>query len=111
MAWTCSPCATRPISRARTGKGPSFLVCTTYRYGGHHAGDKQEYKDTAEVEAWRQKDPIERFGRQLRDEKFITSKMIAELKQAVETEVRGAVDFARAAAMPEPQDLELYLHA
>jgi acetoin:2,6-dichlorophenolindophenol oxidoreductase subunit alpha len=103
--------ARRAISGARTGEGPSFLVCTTYRYGGHHAGDKQEYKDSAEVEAWRQKDPIERFGRQLRDENLITSKMIAELKQAVETEVRGAVDFARAAAMPEPQDLELYLHA
>ena len=99
------------ISRARTGRGPSFLVCTTYRYGGHHAGDKQEYKDTAEVEAWRQKDPIERFGRQLRDENLVTSKMIAALRQAVETEVRGAVEFARAAVMPEPQDLGLYLHA
>src|ERR1017187_10322762 len=27
----------RAVARARAGEGPSFLVCTTYRYGGHHA--------------------------------------------------------------------------
>ena len=48
--------------------------------------------EAAEVEAWRQKDPIERFGRQLQDENLVTSKMIAALRQAVETEVRGAVE-------------------
>jgi pyruvate dehydrogenase E1 component alpha subunit len=103
--------ARRAISRARAGEGPSFLICTTYRYGGHHAGDKQEYKDTAEIEAWRQKDPIERLGRQLQDENLVTSKVIAALKGAVETEVREAVEFARAAPMPEPQDLDLHLYA
>jgi pyruvate dehydrogenase E1 component alpha subunit len=101
----------RAISRARQGEGPSFLVCTTYRYSGHHVGDKQEYKDADEVEAWRQKDPIERLIRQLLDGNVLTSKILATLKQAVEADVRGAVEFARAAAMPEPQDLELYLHA
>ena len=50
--------AQRAIARARGGDGPSFLVCTTYRYGGHHVGDKQDYKDDADAKAWRLKDPI-----------------------------------------------------
>ncbi len=103
--------ARRAVSWARAGAGPSFLVCTTYRYGGHHAGDKQEYKNTEEMEAWRQKDPIERLVRQLRDENLVTAEMLAALKQAVESEVRGAVEFARAAPMPGPPDLGLYLYA
>lgn len=103
--------AGRAIARGRQGKGPSFLVCATYRFGGHHAGDKQEYKDSAEAAVWRQKDPIERLSRQLIDANIATSETLATLKQAVEREVRDAVEFARAAAMPDPQDLELHIYA
>src|SRR6202035_2477984 len=31
--------ATRLIGRARSGGGPAFLQCDTYRYSGHHVGD------------------------------------------------------------------------
>src|ERR1700676_1889369 len=32
------------VERARRGNGPSFLVCNTYRYTGHHVGDiNREY--------------------------------------------------------------------
>src|ERR1019366_1299735 len=41
--------AQRAFERARDGGGPSFLVCNTYRYGGHHVGDKQDYKDDADA--------------------------------------------------------------
>ena len=57
--------ATRAIARARGGDGPGFLVCTTYRYGGHHVGDKQDYKDAEEANAWLRKDPIARLARRL----------------------------------------------
>ena len=29
----------RAVERARRGDGPSFLLCATYRYHGHHVGD------------------------------------------------------------------------
>src|SRR5581483_2566683 len=38
------------VERARAGQGPSYLVCLTYRYHGHHAGDPLNYRDHAEVE-------------------------------------------------------------
>src|SRR6202167_5320575 len=31
----------RLVDRARSGGGPAFLLCDTYRYHGHHAGDNK----------------------------------------------------------------------
>jgi TPP-dependent pyruvate/acetoin dehydrogenase alpha subunit len=102
--------AARAIERARAGDGPSFLVCTTYRYSGHHVGDKQDYKDAAEVRAWSLKDPIERLGRQLQETGAATAEAIADLKSDVDCEVRAAVSAAKAAPYPTADDLEAHLH-
>jgi TPP-dependent pyruvate/acetoin dehydrogenase alpha subunit len=48
------------VERARQGDGPAYLVCTTYRFHGHHAGDPLNYREKEEVERWRLRDPIER---------------------------------------------------
>lgn len=99
------------IARARSGQGPSFLVCTTYRYSGHHVGDKQDYKDSEEMKVWRQKDPIERLARQLRDARAATAETIAGLKSNIERDIRSAVDTAKKALPPAPNDLGAYLYA
>src|SRR4029453_6410106 len=52
--------ASELIDRARRGDGPSYLVCNTYRFHGHHAGDPLNYREKEEVERWREQDPIER---------------------------------------------------
>ena len=41
-------------ARARTGEGPSFLLCATYRYHGHHVGDidRAYYRSKEEEELW-----------------------------------------------------------
>jgi pyruvate dehydrogenase E1 component alpha subunit len=99
------------IARARGGHGPSFLVCTTYRYGGHHVGDKQDYKDDEEARSWRLKDPIERLARRLREAGEATAQEIAAIAAAVEAEVRAAVNLAKVAPMPAADDLAAHLHA
>lgn len=103
--------AQRALVCARDGGGPTFLVCNTYRFGGHHVGDKQDYKDDAEVEAWRRRDPIERFGRWLQDAGLATADTIAALKNDIHAEVRAAVDIAKAAPLPDADDLGRHLHA
>ena len=102
--------AKRAIERARHGDGPTFLVCMTYRYGGHYAGDKQEYKDDAEAKAWRLKDPIERFSRWMMEADLATAQDIAALKQDVEQDVRTAVSHAKAAPLPAADDMEGHLY-
>ena len=50
------------VERARSGGGPTLIEAVTYRYGPHAtADDPTLYRKEEEVEAWRAKDPIERF--------------------------------------------------
>jgi len=102
--------AQRAIDRARSGRGPSFLVCMTYRYGGHHVGDKQDYKDSAEAKAWRLKDPIERLDRWLKETDLATAEAIDALKNGVEDEVRAAIGLAKTAPFPNASDLGAHLY-
>ncbi|MDR7591163.1 MAG: thiamine pyrophosphate-dependent dehydrogenase E1 component subunit alpha, partial [Armatimonadota bacterium] len=53
--------ARRAVARARRGDGPSFLLCNTYRYFGHHVGDvdRSYYRSREEEETWKaQRDPL-----------------------------------------------------
>lgn len=50
------------LERARSGGGPQFLECLTYRFRAHSMFDAQLYRDRAEVERWKERDPIKRFG-------------------------------------------------
>lgn len=101
----------RALARARAGEGPSFLVCTTYRYGGHHVGDKQDYKDDAEAKLWRERDPILRLGRMLTETKRVSATQIEQQDAAVQALVRAAVEAAKAAPLPGEEDLRSELHA
>lgn len=103
--------AERAIARARAGAGPSFLVCATYRYSGHHVGDKQDYKDEAEVRAWQEKDPILRLSRRLLAEGLANAEAIAALAAEVEAEVRAAVATAKTADPPTADELGNFLYA
>lgn len=103
--------ADRAIVHARAGKGPTFLVCNTYRYSGHHVTDRQEYKDDAEVRMWKDRDPIDRLARHLLSETIVKPKDIKALDAEVAAELAAAVDFARGAPSPTADDLGSYLYA
>src|SRR5919197_2292621 len=52
--------------RARGGGGPTLIEAFTYRIGAHTTSDDaSRYRDDAAVEAWRARDPIERYRRWL----------------------------------------------
>lgn len=49
-------------ARALRGEGPTFLEFVTYRLAGHSSSDDpKRYRPESECDAFRQKDPIERF--------------------------------------------------
>lgn len=99
------------VGRARGGGGPSFLICNTYRFGGHHVGDKQDYKESAEAEAWRQKDPILKLARTLIEQGDADDAALAALDAAAAATIRDAVEFARLSAEPGSDLLEAHLYA
>jgi TPP-dependent pyruvate/acetoin dehydrogenase alpha subunit len=53
--------ASDAVARGRSGGGPTFLLCNTYRYHGHHVGDvsRQYYRSKEEEQRWvTERDPI-----------------------------------------------------
>ncbi|GAB3631461.1 pyruvate dehydrogenase (acetyl-transferring) E1 component subunit alpha [Microbacterium shaanxiense] len=55
------------LAHARAGKGPAFIEAVTYRMGPHTTSDDPtRYRDPAELEAWRTRDPIARLEAHLR---------------------------------------------
>lgn len=55
------------LDRARAGGGPSIVEGLTYRIDPHtNSDDTSRYRDPADAEPWRARDPIARFDRLLR---------------------------------------------
>ena len=52
----------------RSGGGPYFLELRTYRFRAHSMYDPDRYRDKAEIEAWRARDPIAALRRRIEGE-------------------------------------------
>ena len=91
------------VDRARNGKGPSFVVCDTYRYRGHYEGDQGEYRDEDELEHWRSKDPISTLSDRLIEESLVNEDDVEQMEADAEAEIDEAVEFARESDMPDPE--------
>lgn len=50
--------ATRAVDAVRNGGGPHFLELRTYRFRAHSMYDPELYREKAEVEKWKEHDPI-----------------------------------------------------
>src|SRR3989442_4081291 len=93
------------IENARAGHGPTLVETLTYRIGAHTtADDPTRYRDAAEIEAWRAKDPILRFKRFLMKRDLLDEERDRQLIETVEEEINEAVREAEAMPPPAPDD-------
>jgi len=90
------------VDRARAGHGPTLVECVTYRWRGHFEGDPQPYRSQDEVTAWKKRDPLLLAERRLSDRGELDDAERDAIRDAVRAQVADAVEFAEAAAMPEP---------
>lgn len=97
--------ARKAIDAVRHGAGPFLLEARTYRFRAHSMYDAELYRSKAEVEVWKQRDPIALFVQRLREATLLTDSDVAELEQKVQTEVAGAVAFAEAGSWEPIDDL------
>jgi TPP-dependent pyruvate/acetoin dehydrogenase alpha subunit len=93
------------IARARAGEGPTLLECKTYRWYGHSEIDPAKYRMKEEVEAWKKRDPIVLFEKQLIEKKLLTEAKKTEIAAAVTKEINEAVEFAEQSPYPESSEL------
>lgn len=94
------------VDRARAGEGPSVVELITYRMGAHTtADDPKRYVPPADLEAWKQKDPIVRFRRFLLDRNLMTEAEDARLQEAVNAEVNRNVDMLESMERTRPEQV------
>ena len=82
---------------ARSGGGPSFLECMTYRFCGHSRSDQCLYRTREEEAEWKARCPVESFRRRLIETRVATGQELDAIDSDVAREIREAEDFARSA--------------
>jgi len=101
--------ARRAALAVRGGGGPAFLELRTYRFRAHSMFDPELYRDKAEVERWKERDPIEALAARLRGDGALDDASRAELEQACEQEIAGAIAFAEAGTLEPVSELTRFV--
>jgi 2-oxoisovalerate dehydrogenase E1 component alpha subunit len=80
-----------------------LIEARVYRFSLHtsHVGT-ENYRDPAEIEAARQRDPLILFRRYLEEHGLLSEGDLREIREQVEEAVDEAVAFAERSPVPEP---------
>lgn len=99
--------ARRAVDAVRGGGGPHFLEARTYRFRAHSMFDPERYRDKAEVEQWRERDPIDLLLAKLE----VPDDELAALEEEIRVEVEDAVDFAENSPDEDVADLMTFVYS
>lgn len=102
----CYEAARRGAEAVRATGGPFFIEFRTYRFRAHSMFDPELYRDKAEVELWRQRDPIQTFTERCLRDGLLTEDDVKQIEQAALDEVADAVAYADAGTWESVEDLE-----
>lgn len=97
------------LERARRGEGPTLVEAFTYRMGAHTTSDDpSRYRTTAEGEAWKLKDPIERVRAHISRSGIADPTFLAE----VDARADALGEHMRSACrvMPDPSPTSMFDH-
>jgi TPP-dependent pyruvate/acetoin dehydrogenase alpha subunit len=94
------------VTRAvRDGKGPHLVEAVTYRHRGHSRSDRNLYRTKAEIEQWRQHDPIGRLERALIMRQMASEEELAAIREEAQRQVLEAARQAENDPEPRCEDL------
>ncbi|MCL4299926.1 MAG: thiamine pyrophosphate-dependent dehydrogenase E1 component subunit alpha [Anaerolineae bacterium] len=92
------------IARARRGEGPSLIEAICYRYRGHFEGDAEGYLQQGEKASWKEKDPINILGAQLKAQGWLGEAEAQAIQDEMTAQVAEAEAFARESPYPAPEE-------
>ncbi|WP_371852297.1 pyruvate dehydrogenase (acetyl-transferring) E1 component subunit alpha [Nocardia arizonensis] len=101
----------RAVQYIRGGGGPCLLEMRTYRFRAHSLYDADRYRDKAEIEKWRARDPIPALTRALLDAGACSESDQRDWESAIETELDDAVAAAEAGPLEPTADLTRHVYA
>jgi len=97
------------LEKIRAGKGPILIEAYTFRISDHTtADDAKKYRDPAEVERWKPKDPILRLKKYILSEKIATEADLAKIDEIAKKNVNEAVHRSEKIVPPVPTDMFQY---
>jgi TPP-dependent pyruvate/acetoin dehydrogenase alpha subunit len=101
----------RAIEAIRAGSGPVLLEFRTYRYRAHSMYDPELYRDKAEVEHWKERDPISTFADRMIEDGVLDAGVVGALDQQIAGELDAAVAFAEGAELEAIEDLTRFVYS
>jgi acetoin:2,6-dichlorophenolindophenol oxidoreductase subunit alpha len=99
------------VEHARSGQGPSFIDCVSYRWRGHSKSDRNLYRTPQEIEDWKHKCPIRRFKQVLLEAAVMTLEEVEAIDRAAKVEVDRAAEEALTFPEPSPENMEDEVYA
>jgi pyruvate dehydrogenase E1 component alpha subunit len=101
--------AQRATALVRGGGGPCFLELRTYRFRAHSMYDPDRYRDKAEVERWRELDPIPRLAAALVEQGALGEGEVDSWETEIAQEVEAAIEAAESAPLEPVEDLTRFV--
>jgi pyruvate dehydrogenase E1 component alpha subunit/2-oxoisovalerate dehydrogenase E1 component len=95
----------------RTGKGPYFLECRTYRFRAHSMFDAELYRSKAEVEEWKERCPILTFSRRCVSDGLMSDADVEAIEREAILEINEAVAYAEACTWEPVEDLTRFVYS
>ena len=104
--------AQEAIARARAGEGPTLLECLTYRTRAHAEGMGDfTYRTQEDVEDWKERDPIEQFGRILASNFDVAEDDLTAIREDINSSVEAAHEIAEGSDYPDPAEATKHIYA
>ncbi len=102
-------------NRARAGEGPSFIEFKTCRFRAHSENHRDIVQNgirpEAEIDKWKERDPLELFRKTLLDEGILNQELIERIQLEATQELEDAERYALEDPYPDASILETALFA
>jgi pyruvate dehydrogenase E1 component alpha subunit len=100
------------VASARDGGGPRLIEAETYRYLDHSVSltDVADYRSEAEIQAYRERDPVETFADDLLEAGVVSPADREAVDEAVGARVEEAVEAMEASDYPSADDAVEHLY-
>jgi len=94
------------LHKARSGGGPTFIECLTYRVADHTTSDDAgRYRSADEVAAWSARDPLFRLERYMERRGLWNEAYATETRQRATADIDAAIAAMEATVAPDPDDM------
>jgi pyruvate dehydrogenase E1 component alpha subunit len=99
------------LRRARTGSGPTFIECVTFRFRGHYFGDRMPYIPKDQLAAAMAADPVPKFRARLAEAAVCDEAELDSIDNEALATVEAALKTVMSADSPSVDELDRDVYA